>query len=173
MVSVSKLLEILNKPNLLYWSNNLGLKGKSLKEYYEEVKKDGTNKHNEIELYLKNGIKFKGYEVLEKNLLNYDVISIEETFDNGYILGRVDLILKNKTTNELIVCDFKRNKSIYLGTKLQLSCYKHLSNCDKIAYINSENFEIKELNINTEKYYEIIKRLYQIHILLNNLNEKL
>lgn len=173
MIAVTKLIDLLDKPALVGWANNLGLKGINIKDYYKQTQKEGNSKHNEIELYLKNGIKFKGYELLEHSLLNYEVIGVEEVCENIFLTGRIDLILKNKKNNQIYVCDFKRNKNIYLKTKLQLSCYKHMIEADKICYINTDNYEIVEINIDTNKYYEIIKRLFQVNELLNELNEKL
>jgi len=171
MVSVTKLLNLLNKSALLKWANSIGLKGIDINEYQSNVKIDGVKKHNNVERYLKYGELFEGYEKLKQNFINYEVIGIEKDVDNGFLIGRIDLILKKN--NEIIVCDFKRNSKIYLGTKIQLSAYKNLINADKIAYINFDNYEIVYLDIETNKYYEIIKRLYQIHILLLELKEKL
>lgn len=171
MVSVTKLIDLLDKPALLGWANKLGLKGVSLNDYSKNVKLDGTNKHNDIEEYLKNGVYFDGCEKLEYNLSEYEVLGIEETIDNGKIIGRIDIVLKK---NGLIyVCDFKRNKRIYLKTKLQLSTYKEMLNADKICFINTESFEVEEIKIDTSKYYEIVKRLYQIYILINDLKERI
>jgi len=171
MIAVTKLIDLLNKPALLGWANKLGLKGIDLKEYQKQVQSQGNSKHNEIERFLKYGEIFEGYEKLEKLLEKYEIVGVEEEITNDFLIGRIDLILKNG--NEIIVCDFKRNKNIYLGTKLQLSTYKHMLNADKIAYINFDKFELVEINIDTNKYYELMKRLYQIYVLLRDLNERL
>jgi hypothetical protein len=173
MIAVTKLIDLLDKPAIVGWANKLGLNGVDLKNYYKEVQNDGNKNHNEIELYLKDGIKFTGYQLLEDKLKDFEVIGVEETIKNDFLIGRIDLILKHKKSNLIYVCDFKRNKNIYLKTKLQLSCYKEMLEADKIAYINTDTFDIVEINIITSKYYEIVKRLYQIHLLLINLNERL
>jgi len=171
MVAITKLIDLLDKPALVGWANKLGLKGVSLNDYSYRVKSEGTNKHNDIELYLKDGIKFKGYEILDEKLKEYEILGIEKTIDNGYLIGRIDVILRK---NGLIyVCDFKRNKRIYLKTKLQLSSYKEILEADKICFINTDTFDIEEIQIDTKKYFEIVKRLYQIYILLDNLKERL
>jgi hypothetical protein len=173
MIAVTKLIDLLDKPAIVGWANKLGLNGVDLKNYYKEVQNDGNKNHNEIELYLKDGIKFTGYQLLEDKLKDFEVIGVEETIKNDFLIGRIDLILKHKKTNLIYVCDFKRNKNIYLKTKLQLSCYKEMLEADKIAYINTDTFDVIEIKIITSKYYEIVKRLYQIHLLLINLNERL
>ncbi len=170
-ISVTKVIDLLDKPALVGWANKLGLKGKSLKDYYKEVTEEGNDKHYEIENYLKHGILFDGYEKLNESLIGFEVIAVEHRVENEFLIGRIDLVLKKD--NELYVCDFKRNKSIYLKTKLQLSAYKNLLNANKICYINSKDFKIIEINIDTNKYYEIVKRLYQINTLMINLNERL
>jgi len=171
MVAITKLIDLLDKPALLGWANKLGLKGISLDEYTNSVKLEGTNKHNDIEEYLKNGTYFDGCEKLKYNLSEYEILGIEESINNGKIIGRIDIVLKK---NGLIyVCDFKRNKRIYLKTKLQLSTYKEMLNADKICFINTETFEIEEIKIDTIKYYEIVKRLYQIYLLINELKERI
>ena len=171
MISVTRLIEILNKPALVYWANGLGLKGVSLNEYYKEVKSDGNKKHNKVEDYFKNGIKFKGWEVLATNLKGYKVLGVEESIKNDFLSARTDLILEKD--GEKYVVDLKRNKKIYLGTKLQLSAYKNLFNANHVCYMNFESYELVLLDIDTDKYYEILKRLYQVNKLLNDLNEKL
>ena len=171
MIAVTKIIDLLDKPALVGWANKLGLKGLSLKEYYSQVTTDGNEKHYEIENYFKYGIEFKGCKVLAENLKDYEVIGVEETITNDFLIGRIDLVLKKDGI--VYVCDFKRNKSIYLKTKLQLSTYKEMLNADKICFINSENFKLVEIKIDTLKYYTIVKRLYQIHKLLFELNERL
>lgn len=171
MIAVTKLIDLLDKPGLLYWSNRLGLNGINLKDYYIKTSTEGGNKHNDIEQYLKYGKKFNGSEKLDLVLKDFNVVGVESQKDNGYLTGRIDLILEKKGLTYIV--DFKRNKNIYLKTKLQLSCYKHMINADKVCYINYDDFNLIELDIDTKKYYEIIKRLYQIHLLLNELNEKL
>ncbi len=68
----------------------------------------------------------------------------------------------------------KSSSKIYLATKIQISTYKHLYGADKVGVIDLNDYTIKILDgLNTQKYYEIIKRLYQINELLKNLKEKL
>jgi hypothetical protein len=171
MISVTKLLDILNKPNLIYWANKIGLEGININDYESKSKSEGVNNHNQIELFIKKGVKFKGCEIFEKEIKDFEIIGVEVDVKNDFINGRIDLILKKE--NQIFICDFKKNKNIYLNTKLQLSTYKHLYGADKICFINSSDFKIKEITIDTQKYFEIVKRLFQIHSLLIKLNEKL
>lgn len=171
MIAVTKLIDILNKPFLLQWANNLGLQGIILKNYKNKVQNEGNDNHLKIEQYLKNGILFEGYEKLAKSLEGYEVLGTEIDVSNGCINGRLDLALKKDGL--IYVLDLKRNKSIYLSTKLQLSAYKYLYGANKVGFINTEELQIEILNIDTEKYFNIIKKLYQIHLTLTELNERL
>lgn len=171
MISVTKLINLLDKPALLGWANKIGLEGIRLKDYQSKVKKDGNDRHNEVENYLKNGVEFDGCDKLKNTLEGFDVIGCEIDTNNGFILGRIDIVLKKD--NKIYVCDLKRNKYIYLSTKLQLSTYKHIYNGDYICYINSEDLELKVINIDTNKYFDIMKRLYQVYMLITELKERL
>jgi len=171
MVAVTKLIALLDKPALLKWANKVGLQGIDLSDYQKKSKSDGTSNHNKLERYFKHGEPFSGVELLEKELAGFKVIGCETEVNNGFICGRVDLILEKN--NVLYICDFKSSKGIYLGTKLQLSAYKHLYQAHKICYINLDTYKLVEINIPTEHYFTVIKRLYQINELLNTLNERL
>lgn len=171
MIAITKIIDLLDKPALVSWANKLGLQGVDLKSYYKDVTNEGTKKHNQIEEFFLYGIEFDGCDVLINNLKEYEIISVEETIRNDLFIGRIDLVLKKD--NKIYVCDFKRNNKIYLKTKLQLSAYKEIINADSICFINSNNFKIEEIHINTKKYYDIVKKLHDIYILLLELNEKL
>lgn len=171
MVSVTKLISILDKPALVGWANKIGLKGINIKDYQSKSKTDGNNIHKQVEDFLNHGIEFKGCEKLKKSLNNYNVLGCEVDVNNGYILGRIDIVLEKD--GKKYVCDLKSNKYIYISTKLQLSAYKHLLNADYICFINTEDLELRIIDIDTSKYFEIIKRLYQINKLITSLNEKL
>lgn len=171
METVTGLISLLDKPGLLIWANKIGLAGTSLKEYRAKSTQAGTDNHNKVELFFKEGKRFDGCEVLERNLAGFNVVSVEQEVSNGLICGRVDLILEKNGCKYVI--DFKSNQSIYLTTKIQLSSYLHLSGSAKIGVINFEQLSLTELSIDTAKYYEILKRLYQVKQLLNDLNERL
>lgn len=171
MVSVTKLLSLLDKPAILKWANKIGLEGISLDDHRNKTQAKGNKGHDKIERYFKEGIEFEGVELLKKELEGFIVLGCEIKIDNGFINGRIDLALEKN--NEIYICDFKSSKKIYLATKLQLSTYKHIYGGHKICFINLDTFKIEVININTEPYFNIVKRLYQVHELLTNLNERL
>jgi ATP-dependent exoDNAse (exonuclease V) beta subunit len=169
MKSVTLLLQILNKPTLLNWSNKIGLQGISLKAYRSKLQSGGTNIHSQIENYLKTKQPFEYADKLDLILTDFEVIGIEKDINNGYICGRIDLILsKNGKT---FVCDFKSSNKIYLEQKIQLSTYKEIYGADYIAIINFTDWKLNILNIRTDEYYKIIKHLYSIKQLTDKLNE--
>lgn len=171
MYSVTKLIDLLNKPFLLKWANNLGLKGLSLESYMKDKSNSGNDKHKKIEQYFINNIEFDESYKIEYIKKEYEILGCELDINNGFIKGRIDLILKKN--NKIYIVDFKSNKNIYLSTKLQLSTYKHIYNADYICYINFDNYNLEIINIDTNKYYEIVKRLYQINVLINDLKERI
>lgn len=171
MISVTKLVNLLDKPSLVYWANKIGLEGVSLKDYRLKSQSKGTNKHKEIELYLKEGKEFLESGKLDNILDGFEILDSEFYLKNDFIHGIADLVCKKN--NEIIIIDFKSTNEIYLSQKLQLSTYKEILNANKIAIVNFKTWELKYININTKKYYEIVKRLYQINVLLNELNERL
>lgn len=171
MIAVMTLINLLDKPALKYWANKQGLKGVDINKYEKKVQKEGTNSHNEIEEYIKNGTLFDGHEFFSESVKGFKILGCEVDLDNGYICGRADLVLSRN--NKIYVVDFKRNRNIYLSTRLQLSAYKHILNADYICYMNLDDYKLNIINIDTSKYFNIIKSLYKIKIILNELNERL
>lgn len=171
MISVTTLIDTLDKPGLLYWANKIGLEGINLRDYYKKTSSEGSKSHNKVELFLTEGIEFEGCEKLDNSLKGFEVLHVEKEINNGFIIGRIDLVLKKDDI--IYVVDFKRNKRIYLKTKLQLSCYKHMFKADKIAFINSDKLELEIVDIDTKPYWTICKHLYKINELLTLTNESL
>lgn len=171
MIPVTTLINLLDKPALKYWANKQGLKGIDINKFEKKVQTKGNIKHDEIEQFIKNGTLFNGVDRFEESIKGFQILACEESVDNGFINGRVDLVL---TKNNLsYVVDFKSNKNIYLNTKLQLSSYKHIIGADYVCFMDLEDYSLKVLDIDTNKYFEIVKRLYQIKVSLNELNENL
>ncbi len=171
MVAVTKLISLLDKPALVYWANKIGLKGESLCDNRKKTTSKGTKKHELVECFIKKGELFDGVDLFLECIKEFEVLSCEENVGNGFLVGRIDLLLKKNGLKYVV--DMKSSSKIYLSTKLQLSAYKHMINADMIAVIDLNNFKMTTLNIDTVKYYEIIKRLYQINELLKTLKEKL
>jgi hypothetical protein len=165
--SVSELIDILNKPKLMHWANQLGLEGKSLRDVRINNTTSGTNKHSEIVNYIKKGIKMSNIESqnnLDIFLKDCNVIDLEKKFENDLFQGRVDIIFKKQ--NSIYIGDFKRTyKKPYLEHYIQLMCYKINFKCDKICIIKSDSFEINELSLfnNENLYIDLIHNLINIY----------
>ena len=172
MVAVTKLIGLLDKPALVYWANRIGLNGQTLSDHRNKSSKKGTKKHNLVERYIKEGLEFEGFEKFNRCIEGHEVLGCEVEVKNKNLIGRIDLITKKNGVK--YVLDMKSSEKIYLSTKIQLSTYKHMLGADKVGVIDLNTFKLTILeDINTSKYYEIIKRLYQVYILIKELGERL
>lgn len=171
MIAVTQVIDLLNKPALLKWANKIGLEGYNLTEYRNSVKKDGTNRHQQLEQYFKEGEVFEGCEILEQTLQGYEVIGVEQQVEGFGMIGRVDLILRKG--EDIIIVDFKSGLRAYLNTKLQLSAYAYMYGASKVAFMNTNTLQLQQLRINVESYFKIVQNLVEVKIALTNLNETL
>lgn len=99
--SVTELLDLLNKPALVYWANNLGLKGVKLSDYYQNSKKNGISLHSQIRRYVEEKIPFENLQ----DQLNFNsfmvgkrIIDFEKEVDTRFFKGRSDvkIIINNQ-----------------------------------------------------------------------------
>lgn len=166
--TVSELLDILNKPALMKWANKIGLQGISLDEYRSKSAKAGTSLHKQIEDYILNGNPFEDDSIhmnFEKFQLDKVFKEIECNIETEYFRGRLDAKIIYK--DELYLCDFKSNDSIYLEQKLQLTAYRMSDRSCKIAIVKIPEFIFKPVVINDFKpYEEILINLSTIYSLL-------
>ena len=123
--SVTELLKLLDKPELLNWANKQGLQGIDISKDRSKWLKDGTSIHSQIENFLLKGTPFINKETqfkFVKFMANKEVLGIENKIETEWFTGRYDikLLIENK---EYIV-DWKLNhKTLYLENKLQLIGY--------------------------------------------------
>ena len=148
-VTVTTALKVIDKPALLRWYGKqvylAMVKDPSLDELAalnapyqvsENAKSRGKTVHSIVEAYKSSGAvidtipdEFKGYaeafyswikdqdvEILENEKT---VVSVKHMY-----AGTMDMIVKNKKTNETWIIDVKTGKDIYLEAFLQLSAYK-------------------------------------------------
>jgi len=167
--SLTKLIQILDKPALIGWANKQGLMGIDIS--FDRIKKlnAGTDIHKQIELYIKDGFPFKEAEDqvnCEKFLLKYEIMDIEKKIETDYFKGRLDVKFKCKNTGKIYLGDFKRRcKKVYLEHRLQLAAYSMAEPCDGLMIIGVPEFKEFDLKIdNLLPYYEIIKSLHTIYI---------
>lgn len=164
--SVSELLALLDKPALLNWANQQGLKGINIQKERSKWLKSGLSIHSQIEHYIKDRVPFLNIEDQER-FLNFikdkEIISFETKIETEWFQGRYDI--KLKWNDKVYIMDFKSNqKAIYLENKLQLIAYSMAENCDSFAIVGVPNFNIVEVEIqDREPYIEIIKSLSNIY----------
>jgi len=171
MIAVTKLTSMLHKEGLLFWANKIGLKGISLSEFRIDSSKKGINIHESIKNYLKNGVPFEGQTQLDLCLADCEIISVEEKINNGFIVAIPDLLVRKN--GKKIVVDFKSSNEVYLEQKLQTSTYKEMLGFDEVAIVNFTEWKFNVIQIDTKKYFDIVRFLYKIYTHLNDLNEKI
>ena len=163
--TVTALCDLLNKPQLITWANNIGLNGESMKGFQRKVFDLGNKKHNEIEDFLLNGVCLDDLEKqkkIEDLFLDCQIISIEEPFENDNYKGRVDIrFIKNGIS---YIGDFKSKfKKPYMEHYIQLIAYKMHFGCDKICIIDLRDFILHEISLEKENTYkELINNLVNI-----------
>lgn len=156
--SVTELIKLLDKPALVKWANKMGLQGVNTDEYSKKVMQSGTDYHNQIEKFLKNGECFESQLVQDKCIEFFtgaDILGVEENIETDYFIGRVDV--RYKKDGLLYVCDFKLNKKkLYLENKLQLVAYRMATGADKIGIVAIPYFQMLPVEITDYTPYEQI-----------------
>lgn len=170
--SVTSLCDLLNKPALIPWANKMGLNGIEIKSHTKQKLLNGTKKHNEIEYFLINGESLDDPDK-EQKIINLfkgiKIESIEQTFENEFYKGRVDILFYKNGLK--YVGDFKSKfKKPYLEHYLQLIAYKKQFNADRICIIDLSRYEIFELELSNELIYiSILENLINIYNLKKQL----
>src|SRR5690606_33207906 len=97
--TVSELIGLLDKPALLKWANNLGLKGVSIDEHKRLLASKGTSLHRQIKDYLEKNVSPTDKILKEKVPLfkkKIKLISVEEPIETDYFIGRLDVRFEYK-----------------------------------------------------------------------------
>jgi len=163
--SVTTLLDLLNKPALLNWSNKIGLKGISLEEYRKKSFSNGTSLHNQIENFIKTGKKMEKKEYQDnfnKLFKNKKIIDCEKSIETDYFIGRYDIKFKDED-GRTYIGDFKTSKGVWFDNILQLVAYNMSERVDGITVIKIPEFKIRYLNIKDDYLYEELL-IYLSHI---------
>lgn len=192
--SVTTILKILNKPELVDWANYMGYKGISTKRVTEESAVTGSITHFLIErkckkkivpLYLARQGKypeqvlhcyglFKRWRKKYSPIFLYNELKVQ-TLQLG---GTIDCICK--IDEDVILLDFKTSKDIYPSMYLQLAAYymllletkPHIAKMiTKVAVLtlpkNSNNYKYILMDIEHLKEYYVpaYKKLYDFYIM--------
>jgi hypothetical protein len=163
--SISKLLEMLDKPALLKWANKIGLQGIPIDEYQSNSKLNGTDNHLNIENYLKFGI-LSGNEPFDGKMISFfkdkEIISSETSIENEYFTGRFDVKFKFK--DFVFIGDFKSNTKnrIYFETKLQIAAYQMVEKCH-VCIIHLPDFIFHPVSIDSLLYEDFLITLSKLY----------
>lgn len=161
--TVTQLINLLDKPGLLKWANNIGLQGIKLDDYRKNSKGNGISLHRQIQMFVENKIPFENVEhqnKFDQFILNKEIIDLEKNIETDWFIGRYDA--KIKCGERKIICDFKSGSSIYLEQKLQLSAYKMAHPDCEIAIVQIPDFIFKPIEIDFKKCELILKCLHKI-----------
>lgn len=163
--SISELIKLLDKPALLSWANRIGLQGINLDDHRKQTAEKGDSIHLQIQNFIHFKTPFENPETqvkFEKFIEGKEIISVEQKLETEWFVGRLDL--KVKINNLVYVCDFKSNNGVYFENYLQLSAYRMAEQADRVAIIQANSFEFKELHVKDFAPYErMIKALSFIY----------
>lgn len=185
--SVTTVLNLLNKPQLIDWAWNLGIEGKDYKKVRDETASVGTLTHKMILNHFKNqktDTSEYSKEIIEKaenSFLSFlewekgkkiETIFVEkEGVSEQYGFGGT-IDFYGKINGILTIADWKTGKGLYSEYVIQLSAYRWLLtengfNADRVLLVRinreeNEEFEEKE-KVETYKEFEIFKHLLEIY----------
>lgn len=171
--SISKLIEQLDRPALVKWANKIGLQGIHIDDYESKSRSDGSNKHFDIERYLKFKIESDDQEFNSK-MVNFfkdkEIIGSEIVVENEYFVGRYDVKFKYKDFT--FIGDFKSATKgrVYFETKLQLAAYAMIEKCH-ICVIHLPEFLFHPITINHGLYEEFIVTLSSLYELRSKIDQ--
>jgi len=163
--SITELIELLNKPALLTWANNLGLQGISLYAHKQSLRKKGISIHQQIKNFEEHGTPFIEKEVQQKwqyFMQNKKMLAMEQSVESKWFTGRYDAKIYAK--GKVYIGDFKSSNEIYFEHILQLVAYRMVEKVDGIAVISIPDFKFTPINIEDFSVWEnTIKCLHYIH----------
>lgn len=146
--SISELLDLLNKPALLYWANKIGLEGVRLSDYYKKSKGAGLSIHAQIKRFVEDGMPFEN-ATHQENYLRFiadkAVIDLEQAIETTHFTGRYDVRIKMQ--DSVYICDFKSSSGLYFENKLQLAAYRMAFPECKVAVVEVPSFTLKPVEI--------------------------
>jgi hypothetical protein len=163
--TVTKLLNLLDKPPLMKWANKIGLEGVTLEEHYKKSKAKGNSYHNQVEGMIKHNKEIED-PILRGNFHAFfddsNIIESEKDVTGEYWRGRYDV--KFERNGLTYLCDFKSNaKRVYLENKLQLIAYSEIDKVDQIGIISLPDFRYFPVQIKDRKpYIGILRALSHI-----------
>lgn len=190
--SVTTILKILNKPQLIQWANFMGKLRKSVDEVTQKAATIGTLTHYILERYGKG--KIINFSVLDeydssitksvnkalKSFIKWkkdyvpEIKICEIKLNNEKYGGTVDNVCK--IDGKYYIVDYKTSKTVYPSMFLQLAAYNKLlreennMKIDKVAILilnkNKVEYKFYQMDVEyLEKFYEpIFIKLYELYI---------
>lgn len=180
--SVTNVIGILNKPQLLSWANSLGFYRRSVKYEQEKAALIGSLTHHYLEKLSKNNLcKMKSLNSYSdiiripvkqciKNYISFREIYHQKTkyaelrLQTERVGGTIDNICKIDSKKYII--DYKTSGAIYPTMFLQLAGYVYLcrlngiNNIDYVAILRldkkKDKFEFKRMSVEHLKNYELV-----------------
>lgn len=140
--SVTEVIGLLNKPELVVWANNIGKHGIDSTQYTNDAAKLGTIVHFILERCIKNKLipLEDYYQLSSKKQIKVDncinafkewkkeykpnFIHSEFSIQNNRVGGTIDLICN--IDNDITIVDFKTSKKAYPTYFIQLAGYNYL-----------------------------------------------
>jgi hypothetical protein len=169
--SVSKLIDMLNKPGLIKWANKMGFKGVDVVVFKDSARERGSSRHKAIEDFAA-GVLCEDEEInlkMAKFFSDKKIIDTEVSFETDYFTGRYDIKL---CWNDLtFICDYKSSQRIYFETKLQLAAYRMAFPSDGLAVIHFPDLLMNPISINMDMYSEFLitlSKLYELKQRIEN-----
>lgn len=161
------LSQSINEEYIANWANSLGWKRQNYKKVLQELADIGTEAHNIIENYLKDGvlsmnIPFLGFHEWWKQLNNkntVEILGLEESLVCDHFGGTYDGLLK--INDKIFLIDYKTSNNITYKHFIQLSAYRHMLYNDK--NINIDGCIILQLNKKEVEYTEYVLEFNNIN----------
>lgn len=164
--SVTTLIQMLDKPAIVKWANQLGLDGVGLDEYRVKKFSEGRKIHKQVETWL-TGAPIDDEQIeakCKRFFADKNVVAVEKNIETEWFVGRLDLAFSHN--GKLWLCDLKTNKTrVRFENILQLAAYKMAMPCDELALISVPKFRLMPVESDTKPYEEILKHLSAIYTL--------
>lgn len=190
--SVTSIVKLLDKPQLVGWANYLGFKRIKVEELLHEKSTYGTMVHDLFEQYMMTitgdneddphyTLLRKKFKYINDTLINngFKVVNMELQLHGDRVGGTLDLLLQHEN-GKFMILDLKTSKNVYDSMFIQLAGYsllmKEVYNID-IDYvgiiliskeINDKKFFSIKTRDNNIKNEEIFNKLLDIYYLLED-----
>lgn len=172
--SVTQILsKCIHEDYIVQWANFLGFKRIKYKDKLNEAANIGTNGHNAVEKYLKEGIEvdnvcYKSFKIWW-DMINanntVEILSIEEQMVLPYCSGTYDILIM--INGRIYLIDLKTSNHVGYKYFIQLAAYRHMLYITKginvdgciVLQLDKEDpsFEEFTLDFSIKEHYDFIE----------------